>query len=298
MDRADESRTGERISLAFSRKPSEALYMLGAFWPSPGLSESRPTTGFSASWTGHQIGAEKVAQLNLLSGLPADAGVSILHPHVFGFPLHMSILTHRRFPVPIWRVLQTRNTLVQHRSIADDAALDFDLRVTTQRILARGAEMDLHTEVRVEGALAWESLVTFFTPGRFGKPEDPSPLASSPNVQGEVIDRWRMPEAGAFRVGRFTGDHNGIHLSDRYARAFGFRRALHHPPVVLGHCLARLASFGSRDVTRLDAWLKGPVYKGAVVTLVAEPTPDGGPLAFALSVESDARPALIGRIAW
>lgn len=298
MDPADESRSGARVSLEFSRKPSEALYMLGAFWPSPGLSESRPATGFSASWTGHRIEPGQVAQLNVLLGLPADAGISILHPHVFGFPLHMSILTHRRFPVPIWRVLQTRNTLVQHRSIADNAALDFEVRVKTQRILERGAEFDLHTEVRVEEALAWESLVTFFTPGRFGKPEDPSPLASSPNVQGEVIGSWRMPEAGAFRVGRFTGDHNGIHLSDRYARAFGFRQALYHPPVVLGHCLARLAALDSRRVTRLDAWLRGPVYKGAVVTLRAEPAASGGPLAFALSVESDTRPALIGRIAW
>jgi acyl dehydratase len=187
---------------------------------------------------------------------------------------------------------------VQHRSIAENAALDFEVRVTKQRILGRGAEFDLHTKVRVEGVLAWESLVTFFTPGRFGKPEDPSPLASSPLVQGEVIESWRMPEAGAFRMGRFTGDHNGIHLSDRYARAFGFRRALYHPPMVLGHCFARLASFGSRSVTRLDAWLKGPVYKGSVVTLVAEPTPAGGPLAFALRVESDDRPALVGRMAW
>jgi len=298
MDPADESGTGARVSLEFSRQPSEALYMLGAFWPSPGLSETRPTAGFSARWTGHRLDPEKVAELNLLAGLPSDAGVSILHPHVFGFPLHMAILTHRRFPVPIWRVLQTRNTLVQRQAIADNAVLDFEVRVTAQRILARGAEMDFHTEVRVEEALAWESLVTFFTPGRFGEPEDSSPLASSPSVQGEVIERWRMPGSGAFRVGRFTGDHNGIHLSDRYARAFGFRRALYHPPVVLGHCLARLASFGSGPATRLDAWLKGPVYKGSVVTLRAEPAPAGGPLAFALCVESDDRPALVGRMAW
>ncbi len=272
--------------------------MLGAFWPSRGLSETRPTTGFRARWTGQRINSEKVAELNVLAGLPADAGVSILHPHVFGFPLHMSILTHRRFPVPIWRVLQIRNTLVQHQSIADDAALDFEVGVTTQRILARGAEMDLHTEVRVEDVLAWESLVTFFTPGRFGEPEDPSPLASSPSVRGEVMESWRMPESGAFRMGRFTGDHNGIHLSDSYAKAFGFRRALYHPPVVLGHCLARLTSLGSGQVTRLDAWLKGPVYKGSVVTLRVEPAPAGGPLAFALCVESDDRPALLGRMAW
>ena len=112
------------------------------------------------------------------------------------------------------------------------------------------------------------------------------------------MESWRMPEAGAFRMGRFTGDHNGIHLSDWYARAFGFRQALYHTPVVLGHCLARLASFGSGPVTRLDAWLKGPVYKGSVVTLRAERRAAGGPLAFALHVESDERPALLARMAW
>jgi acyl dehydratase len=98
-------------------------------------------------------------------------------------------------------------------------------------------------------------------------------------------------------MGRFTGDHNGIHLSDRYARAFGFRRALYHPPVVLGHCLSRLLSRGPRQVTRLDAWLKGPVYKRAFVTLRAEPNPPGEAIAFALSVESDQRASVIGRIA-
>jgi hypothetical protein len=294
---AHEDSMGESVSLEFSRKPSEVLYMLGAFRPSPGLSESRPATGFSASWTGLRIEADKVARFNAIAGLPADAGISILHPHVFGFPLHMAILTHHRFPVPIWRVLQTRNTLVQRQSIPENAALDFEVRVTAQRVLDRGAEIDFHTTVRVEQTVAWESLVTFYTRGRFGEPEAPSPLASSPDVQGEVIGRWQMPLAGAWRVGRFIGDHNGIHHSDRYARLLGFRGALYHPPVVLGHCLSRLASMGSRPVARFDAWLKGPVYKGALVALRADPNAAGEAIAFALSVESDKRPSVIGRIA-
>jgi hypothetical protein len=287
---------GESVSLEFSRKPSEVLYMLGAFRPSPGLSRSRTATGFSANWIGHRIAANQVARFNAIVGFPPDAGVSILYPHVFGFPLHMAILTHRRFPVPIWRVLQTRNTLVQRRSIAENATLDFKVRVTAQRVLDRGAEIDFHTTVWVQQRPAWESLVTFYTRGRFGEPEAPSPLATSPDVRAEVIDRWQMPRGGAWRVGRFTGDHNGIHLSDRYARLFGFRRSLYHPPVVLGHCLSRLASGSPRRVTRLDAWLKGPVYHGAVVALRADPNPAGTAIAFALSVESDERPSLIGRM--
>jgi hypothetical protein len=287
---------GDSVALEFSTKPSEVLYMLGAFRPSPGLSASRPATGFSARWTGHRIEADKIAKFNAVAGVPADTGVSILYPHVFGFPLQMAILTHHRFPVPIWRVLQTRNTLVQRQAIAENAALDFEVRVAAQRILERGAEIDFHTAVWDARNLAWESLVTFYTPGRFGEGEAPSPLASSPDVQGEVIDRWRMPRVGAWRVGRFTGDHNGIHHLDWYARLFGFRRSLYHPPVVLAHCLSRLSSIGSRPIARLEAWLKGPVYKDAVVTLRADTNGASKATAFALSVDSDERPALIGRI--
>jgi len=54
---------------------------------------------------------------------------------------------------------------------------------------------------------------------------------------------------------------------------------------------------GSARVTRLDAWLKGPVYKGASVALRADANAAGEAIAFALTVEPEERPSVIGRIA-
>jgi len=286
------------ISLEFSTKPSAVRYMLGAFRPSPGLTESRPATRFRARWSGHRIEAQNVSTFLKLTGLPGDGGVSILYPHVFGFPLHMAILTHPEFPVPIWRILQTRNHLIQHRAIAKDATLDFEVCVPAQRILERGAEIDLQTSVRAGPDLAWESLVTFYTRGRFGDPEPASALAQSPEVRGDIVAQWRMPTGGSWQIGQFTGDHNGIHHSGWYARLFGFRSALYHPPVVLGQCLARVLPIVRGEVGRLDAWLKGPVYRGAHVALRAGTDRANGDCVLGLFMETEPRPCVVGRVGW
>lgn len=282
------------ISLEFSRKPSVARYMLGAFSPSPGLSKLEPATRFSASWSGHRVKASTVERFLRLSGLPPERSVSILYPHVLGFPLHMAILTHPEFPVPIWRILQIRNDLLQHRPIDVGATLDFEVCVEAQRILERGAELDLRTLVRAKRELAWESLVTFYTRGRFGDPDPASPLAAAPDVQGEIVARWQMPKRGSWQFGQLTGDHNGIHHSDRYARLFGFRGALYHPPVVLGHCLSRVLATREGTARRFEAWLKGPVYRGSKVALRVGAA--SASQTFALFMERETRPSIVGRV--
>ncbi len=109
-----------------------------------------------------------------------------------------------------------------------------------------------------------------------------------------------MADADHVRFGRFTGDYNGIHLWDWYARRMGFRRALYHPPRVLGQCLAHLPSPGLRPSSsalagevhrRLDAWLKGPVAHGATVRLHASALTG----VFALFA-GDERPSIVGRL--
>jgi len=296
MMRADGGSMQDSISLEFSQKPSELRYMLGAFRRSPGLSRWRPATRFRASWARHRVEPRKVAELAASAGAPASAGVSILYPHVFGFPLHMAILTHPEFPIPIWRILQIRNRLVQHAPIAMGATIDFDVRVSAQRILARGVEIDLHTAVRSKRRLVWESLVTFYSRGLFGHAETRPASAQAPEVASHTVLHWQMPRGGAWRFGQLIGDHNGIHLSGWYARLFGFRRALYHPPVVLGHCLSRIPTPKLEDVRRLDAWLKGPVYRGATVALHVDPDHAARSCAFALMMTSETRPSLVGRI--
>jgi len=106
--------------------------------------------------------------------------------------------------------------------------------------------------------------------------------------------RWTVPGGGELRSGWLTGDYNGIHLLDWYARRFGFRGAFQHPQRVIGECLARLPRPMAALPLQLEVWLKGPVYYGAEVALRFSDSRDA--LSFALHVEDDPRPAIVGRV--
>lgn len=275
----------------FARAPSALAYMLRGAMPQ-GKRSFRDVT-LTARWSGHRADRRQLASFLRLTGLPDAEALPLLYPHTFGFRLLMAILTDPSFPVPIWRVLQTRNHLLQHRPIPVDATLDIESRVASARGLDKGVEVDLHTRVHVDAVLAWESLVTFYARGVSAEKGAPSPLAPAPTGYGEAISTWTMPNGAHWRFGRMTGDYNGVHLFDWYASRFGFARALYHPPRVLGHCLAGLPAL-TRDVPqRLDAWLKGPVSRGARVRLHASAT--DGATVFALFAE-DPRPSIVGRL--
>ena len=289
----------ESVTLDFDRRPAALPYMVRAVMPVARRRELAPR--IVARWHAHRPDPCDLTEFRRITGPGADDGrLPLLYPHTFGFRLAMAILTHPKFPVPIWGVLQVRNHLEQHRAIPADAALDLETRVMRGRPVAKGAEFDLHTTVHVAGTLAWQSEVTFFTRGRFGEPDPAAPAVQSPTDFGPRIAEWTMSDTDHFRFGRFTGDYNGIHLWDWYARRLGFRRALYHPPRVLGQCLARLpqpagATTGAQDLLRLDAWLKGPVAHGAKVRLHASTSPAASATTFALFANAEDRPAIVGR---
>lgn len=284
------------VSLDFDRRPSAVQYMVRGVLPVKRQGSLAPQ--LIARWRGHGVDRDELASFVRIAGLPAgDTSLPLLYPHTIGFRLAMAILTHPGFPVPIWGVLQIRNHLVQHRPVAVTELLDFETSVVGGRPVAKGAEFDLRTAVHVAGELAWESIVTFFTRGRFGEPGPAAPLARPPGDTGPQVAAWTMADADHWRFGRLTGDYNGIHLWDWYARRLGFQRALYHPPRVLGECLARMprpAALGDRDGrVRLDAWIKGPVPHGASVRLHAGT--NGTATTFALFAGEE-RPCIVGRL--
>jgi hypothetical protein len=280
--------------IEFRRRPSTAAFMLRAFYPGR-LRRAGSFPPLQATWTGHRAGGRALAELRRSTAAgtaTASSSLPLLYPHVVGFPLQMVLLTHPSFPVSIWRVLQVRNHLLQRRPIGVDAVLDFSTRVSDQRTLEKGVEVDLSTTVHEGPELVWESRNTFFYRGRFGPAGPASPLAPAPDAGSEIVARWRTPAGGGLRFGRLSGDLNGIHWWNAYARILGFRRAFHHPQIVLGQCLAELSAGEPGGARRLDAWLKGPVYVGSEVSLAAREEPGGK--TFALFAD-EKRPAIVGR---
>jgi hypothetical protein len=183
--------------------------------------------------------------------------------------------------------------MVQHRQVASGTRIDLACRIMGDRILEKGIELDLHSTVHAEGSLAWESVTTFYYRGRFGKPEAGSSLAETPPADGAVAERWHAPTSGGVAFGRLSGDYNGIHLFDWYARRLGFPKAFVHPPVLVGQALARIPQLVGMERGRIDVWMKGPVPYGSHLALRLAEGEGGG--RFALLAGTETRPAIVGQ---
>lgn len=274
-----------------ARAPSALAFMPRALW------RRRPGAALPAR--GLRLGAARLdgpalAHYLRLTGQGDGDALPLAWPQVAAFRLQMALLTERSFPLPIWSALQVRNHLLRHEALPRDATYAVEVRAAERRRLAKGVEVDLHCAVRRDARVVWESLTTFYWRHGGAAGAAPSPRAASPAVDAPVRARWPAGHGEGWRFGALTGDYNGLHWSDAYARAFGFARAFHHPPRVLGQCLARLDLPGAPARQRLDVWFKGPVFYRSEVALRVAGEAEGA-RAFALHVGDDPRPALVGR---
>lgn len=256
----------------------------------PGFAKGLPQ--LAATWRKHPVAGARLDDFLELTGLDGHPLWALLYPQAAGFRLLMTLVTDYGFPFPIWSALQVRNRLVLRARFARGDTLDLSAEVTEARSLDKGTEIDVACAAQRGGTTVWESLTTFYYRGREGAPHSAAAPPAAPVVNGAAMAQW-VPASGArLRFARLTGDYNGIHLSDWYARLFGFRGAFHHPQRTLGQCLARLARVRPQLPVSLDSWLKGPVYYGAKVSMRA----GSGGSEFGLFVEGDERPAIIGRL--
>lgn len=278
------------ILLDYRAKPSFLAFVAQMWRPKAGFDASAGLPAIEARWRGQRSSPRELADYCALSGLAAGGDLSILYPHTVSFPILMAVLSHPAFPLPIWRVLQVRNRMTQHAAIAPDAVLDFTVRTGECRILEKGVEMDLCVTAQAQGRSVYEAVNTFYARGRFGTAQAEAP--ASPVVAGAAATEWRMPAHGRLGYSRLSGDFNPLHLHDGYARRQGFARAFAHPQRAIGQCLAHLGAAQHAAMT-LETWIKGPVFYGADLALRAATQPDRG--VFALHVDGDERPAIVGR---
>ena len=287
----------------YAAPPPALHYMLQAFRPSSGWSSDRGFPDLNITWHGYPIEPEAVQFLQLVSGMQdphSQELLSLLFPHVTGFRLLMTMLTHRLWPLPIWGALQVRNRLSLYRSLRAGDTGDLIARVAGWRVLEKGIEVDLHTRLQQDDDCAWESVVTFYYRGRFSPPTQHGTAAGAAPISPVLGDqsakaaRWRIDDSRRWHFGTLTGDYNGIHQWDWYARRFGFAAAFAHPQRIVAQCLGHLDSRGCTP-RQLDLWIKGPVYFGHEVIQRQSPPAEEGQN-FALSIAGDERPALVGSL--
>jgi hypothetical protein len=290
------------LGKVYKEAPSAPAYMLNAFRPSPGWKSARGCPDLRLTWRGYRMEPADLGTLRSICGF-ADAGLPgrlcLLYPQVTGFRLIMALLTHPAWPLPIWGALQVRNRLRLREPLATGEDYELEVHASGWRVLAKGVEIDIHATLSKEGACRWESVVTFYNRGRYGDPaESGAELGAAPSSpvlpDGLETASWNVGSDQRWRYATLTGDYNGLHQWDGYARRMGFPAAFPHPQRVLGQCLARLPEPGPAPLD-LDFWIKGPVFFGRDVTMRHRPCAASG-REFGLWLAGETRPALVGRL--
>jgi len=284
--------------------PSALHYMLQAFRPSSGWNAGRGFPNLNIIWRDYLIEPEVMHFLQLISGMQdprSQALLSLLVPHITGFRILMAMLTHPLWPLSIWRALQVRNRLSMYRPLRVDETTDLFAQVAGWRVLDKGLEVDLNVRLKQRDECAWESVVTFYYRGRFGSPLEQgtargaAPISPGLDHLSAKAEQWHIDGADRWHFGALTGDYNGIHQWNWYARYFGFAAAFAHPQRVAVQCLGHLPLSGSAP-QHLDLWIKGPAYYGSEVIQRYSPILDAEGQDFALWVAGDDRPALVGSL--
>jgi hypothetical protein len=245
-----------------------------------------------AVWEDMKIDPDHLKDFGEVCGLPPH-GESFypLYPLTLIYPLVLRVLGHKKAPLSVFRMLNTRLEVTSHRRIGVDESLRVVCETGSSRIVPKGLELDLTSAVQTDHETVWESLHTFYYRGRFGEgnsshfdqPELP------PISEPKTLASWYLPGGIGFRFARISGDSNGIHYSSSYARLYGFKRDFAQPLLILSKSLSCFSDFDPSRL-RLLALFKGPVYYKSNISLKGIST--GEEIRFDIYCENNPKPSL------
>jgi len=245
-----------------------------------------------AVWENVEIDPDHLKDFGEVCGLPPHGEFLYpLYPLTLIYPLVLRVLGHKKAPLSVFRMLNTRLQVTSHRRIGVHEPLRVVSETGPLRIVPKGLELELTSTVQADHETVWESLHTFHYRGRFGeghpssldRPELPS--LSEP----KTLASWYLPDGIGFRFARISEDANGIHYSSSYARLHGFRRDFAQPLLILSKSLSCFSDFDPSGF-RLVALFKGPVYYKSKVSLKGVSSGEG--IRFDIYCEDNPRPSL------
>jgi acyl dehydratase len=203
----------------------------------------------------HLAAYARVCGFTLRDTLPAT------YLNVRAFPVHIALMTDRRFPFGPVGLVHLTNAIVHHRPVG--VGEEVALRVWTTGLdpHPKGRTLTLHTSAAVGGETVWEARSTMLRPGggtgeRVQRGEDPA-------VGKDAT--WKVPGDTGRRYAAVSGDRNPIHLYGVTAKPFGFPRAIAHGLWTKARALAALDA-RLPDAFTVDVEFRKPVLLPTTVT--------------------------------
>jgi acyl dehydratase len=213
-----------------------------------------------------------LARYRKICGDQGSVQLPITYPHVLAAPIHLAMIASDAFPVSLLGVVHTRNRIVQQRPLRVDEAGRIRTWMQGHRETARGQELDLQTEVHVDGDTVWSETSTFLArrvgKDRVGRAREAGlPALEVPPRQSVTTSAFVVSPGVGRQYARVSGDFNPIHIADLSARFFGFKRAIAHGMWSLARCAAEIGGPAFSRPCTLDVAFKRPIAYCARIVL-------------------------------
>ncbi|WP_435198448.1 MaoC family dehydratase [Janibacter sp. GS2] len=242
----------------------------------PGRTAGTQLPDTTVRLSGHGVDRHDLLEYQRICGFNNSDVLPHTYPHVLGFPLQMTLMSGRGFPLPLMGLVHVENVITVHRELRFDEALDITVSAENLRAHPKGTVVDLVTEVEVAGERVWEGRSTYLARGR-GDAEADRGAPAPPIPTGYAAARWSLPGDLGRTYGLASGDINPIHMSAVTAKAMGFPRAIAHGMWTYARVLGAIGPVTSGPSTS-HVWFKKPVLLPAKVDFVIDTQGRGGPV--------------------
>lgn len=229
-----------------------------------------PLPPLTAHWENLHIDQNHLQDYNRICGFESNQ-MPATYLWVRAFPLIMSVLVSRQFPLPAMGQVHLRNQISVHSPLDLDKPFNITAAVDHSELSSKGLEWSIQITAEVEGVSVWSSQSTFLHRCKTGI-ERSSKIIE--NADGES-QQWTLTKDLGRRYAAISGDYNPIHLGALSAKFFGFKKAIAHGMWSKARCLAALDAVTPESGYQVRVNFLKPVYLPSTVSFYANSEESG-----------------------
>ncbi len=162
------------------------------------------------------------------------------------------------FPLIPMGLIHTKQQIVQKRKIYQNEILNAKLMLDQVNFNSKGFEIICKLELTSKQELVWEGLSTFLSKNKNYRKRT---LTKKKNQLLPIISNIDIPDNIGREYARVSGDCNPHHLSNLFARMFGFKHAIAHGMWSLARTVQEIENqFIENEILSIDVSFKKPLF--------------------------------------
>lgn len=234
----------------------------------------KKSNNFGSQIPDFEISSDVIIPLELRSKFTDEFSLSaetfpLTLPRATSFPLHLSLISDRRFPFPALGLIHVSNS-ISMPSKALSGVFEVSCRATEFIEKSAGWFFTIETKYAKSGELAWSEKSVYLS----RKPKSKSSAKKSKKVvellEGETIDLGLVGLRDARTYAKLSGDYNPIHLSNASAKIFGMPSAIIHGMWSQAKIASELSTL--RPISAIECDFRSPLLLPTEVHLVWKET--------------------------